>query len=60
MAGRSDKVKEDMDTIVSEPRVTLDSGLFGKNVIKLSLEEANDLSEAKSVSLVQHHIVRLL
>jgi hypothetical protein len=40
-----------VDTIVSETRVTLDTGFFRENVIILSLEIANNLGEAASISL---------
>jgi hypothetical protein len=42
VAGRGDKVKHGVDTVVPEARVTLDTRLFGQNIIVLSLEVAND------------------
>lgn len=42
----SDEVEHSMNTVVPEPRVTLDTGLFRENVIILSLEVAHDLREA--------------
>lgn len=42
MAGRGDEVKHGVDTVVPEARVTLDTRLFGQNIIVLSLEVAND------------------
>ena len=49
MASGCDEVEEGVDTVVAESRVTLDSGLFGKNVIVLSFEEANNLAECRLV-----------
>lgn len=46
VAGRCDEVKENVDAVVAESRVTLDSRFFGKNVIVLSLEVSNNLGEA--------------
>lgn len=45
MSGGSDEVKEGVDSVISETGVTLDSRLFGQNVIILSFEVANDLAE---------------
>jgi hypothetical protein len=42
VSGRGDEVKHGVDTVVSEARVTLDTGLFGQNIIVLSLEVTND------------------
>ena len=52
MAGGSDKVQERMDSVVSESRITLDTRLFGKNVIILSLEVANNLRETRGEDTV--------
>ena len=46
MASRGDEVEHGMDTVVTEPRVTLDSGLLGENVIILPLEVTDDLGKA--------------
>jgi hypothetical protein len=43
MAGRGDEIENGMDTVVPESRVTLDTRLFGQNVIVLSLEVSYDL-----------------
>ena len=51
MACRCDEVKQDVDTIVPETRVTLDTRLLSKNIIILSLEIADNLSKAGSISL---------
>lgn len=48
MAGRSDEVKEGVHTVVAESRVTLDTGLLGKNVVVLALEVARDLTETSN------------
>ena len=41
-----DKVKEGMDTVVPESRVTLDTRLFGQNIVVLVFEVADNLTEA--------------
>ena len=46
MACRGDEVQHDMHAVVPEARVTLDTALFSKNVIVLSLEVSNDLRKA--------------
>ena len=40
-----DKVEQDVDTVVAEARVTLDSALFGEDVVVLALEVGADLAE---------------
>jgi hypothetical protein len=50
VSSRCDEVKENVDTIVPKTGVTLDTGFFGENVIILSLEIANNLGEAASIS----------
>jgi hypothetical protein len=45
MASGSNEVEQCVHTIVSEPRVTLDSRFFGKNVIVLALEVSNNRGE---------------
>ena len=47
MACRGDEVQHDVHAVVPEARVTLDTALFGKNVIVLSLEVSNDLRKAR-------------
>ena len=42
MTSRSDEVKEDVHTVIPEPRITLNARLFSENVIVLSLEVSND------------------
>jgi hypothetical protein len=44
-----DKVEQDMDAVVPESRVTLDSALLGQNVIVLSLEVARDFTKGRLV-----------
>ena len=46
MTGRGDEVKQRMDAVVSKSRVSLDAGLFGQDVIVLTLQVTNDLGEA--------------
>ena len=45
MASRRDEVQKCVDSVILEPWVTLDSRLFGKNVIVFPLEILNDLGE---------------
>lgn len=46
VASGCDEVEHGMDTVVPEPRVTLDTRLLGQNVVVLPLEEADDFREA--------------
>lgn len=48
MTGWGNKVEKSMDTIVAETGITLDTRLFCKNIIVLSLEVAYNLTEALS------------
>jgi hypothetical protein len=41
-----------MDTVVAESGVTLDTGLLSENIIVLAFEVANDLTKARSLSVV--------
>jgi hypothetical protein len=41
-----DKVEEDVDTVVPEARVTLDSRFFGKNIVILAFEVSDDFTKA--------------
>jgi hypothetical protein len=50
VTGRCDEVEQDMNTVVAESGVTLDTGLFGENVVVLALEVADDFAEAVNVS----------
>ena len=45
VASGCDKIEEGMDTIITEPWVTLDTRLFGEDVIILALEVSNNLGE---------------
>ena len=45
MTGGRDEVEQGMDTVITEARVTLDTGLLGENVIVLALKVASDLAE---------------
>ena len=46
MTGRGDEIQKSVDAVVAEARVTLDTRLFGQNIIVLAVEVANDLLEA--------------
>ena len=46
MSSGCDEIEKNVNTIVAETRVTLDTGLLCKNIIVLSFKEANDLAEA--------------
>ncbi len=50
MAGGCDKVQKHVNSVVTESRVTLDTRLLRKNIIVLSLEIADNLAEASTVS----------
>jgi len=52
MTSGSDKVEQRVDTIVAESWVTLDTGLLCENIVVLSLEIANNFTEAVFVSKV--------
>ena len=52
VAGGCDEVEQDVNTVIPETGVTLDSGLLCKNIIVLALEIANNLAEAISGGLV--------
>jgi hypothetical protein len=43
MACRDDEVQQNVDTVVAESGVTLDTRLLSKNVIVLPLEVSNNL-----------------
>jgi hypothetical protein len=49
MTSGRDEVKQSMDTIVSEARVTFDTGFFSQNVIVLSFKIADDLLKAEFI-----------
>lgn len=51
MAGRSDEVEKDMDTVVAEAGVTLDTRLLGKNIVILALEVTDNLAKAVRMSV---------
>lgn len=46
MTSWRDKIKESMHSVVPEARVTFDSGLFGKNIVILAFEIANNFLES--------------
>jgi len=43
MAGRYNEVQQDVDTIVAESGITLDTGFLGKNIIVLPLKVSDNL-----------------
>jgi hypothetical protein len=45
VSGRRDKVEQGVDSIVPEPRITLDTRLFGQDIIVLALEVADNFLE---------------
>jgi hypothetical protein len=47
MASWSDEIKQSMNTVVAESGVTFDAGLFSQNVVVLSFEVADNLTEAE-------------
>ena len=46
MAGWSNEVEKDVNTVVAESGITLDARLLGKNIIVLSLKVSLNLGEA--------------
>jgi hypothetical protein len=46
VTGGCDEVEQDVNTVVAESRVTLDTRLLGENVVVLALEVADDFAEA--------------
>lgn len=46
MSRGCNKVKQSMHAVVSESRITLDTGFFCENVVVLPFQVANDLREA--------------
>ncbi len=49
MAGGSDEVEERMHSIVPETRISLDPGLFRKNVVVLTFEISNNLAKGSLI-----------
>ena len=47
MASRGDEVEQRVNTVVPEAGVTLDSRLFGKDIIVLAFNVAHNLLEPK-------------
>lgn len=48
MPSRRDEVEQDVNAVVSEARITLDTRLLRKDVVVLSFEKTNDFREAVS------------
>ena len=46
VTGGCDEVEQDVNTVVAESGVTLDTGLFGEDVVVLALEVADDFAKA--------------
>ena len=58
VTGRSDKVEKDVYSVVTESRVTLDTTLFGENIIVLTFKVTRDLGEAvRRSSLPQYKLI---
>lgn len=51
MAGRCNKVKQGVDTIVSEPRITLDARFFREDVIVLAFQVSDNFGETIDTSI---------
>jgi len=54
VTGRSDEVEKDVDSVVTESWVTLDTTFFGENIVVLTFEVSGDLGEAVQRSTTQH------
>lgn len=54
MSSRCDEVEQDVHAIIPEARVTLDTGLFRKDVVVLPFKIPDNLGEARegTISLV--------
>lgn len=50
MTSGGDEVEQSMDTVIPEPRITLDARFFRQDVIVLMFEVAHDLRETRMVS----------
>lgn len=50
VTGRRDEVEQRVNSVIPEPRISLDSRLFSENVVVLSFEIARDFLEAAVVS----------
>jgi hypothetical protein len=46
MAGRRDEVKESVDSVVAETGITLDTRLFSKDIVVLTLKVSHNFLEA--------------
>lgn len=49
VASRGDKVKQGVDTVVAETRITLDPGLLRQNIIVLSFQISENLLETVDI-----------
>ena len=58
MARWCDEVQQNVYTVISESRVTLDARLLGDNAVVLALEVSDDFLEAASRSAVASHLQR--
>lgn len=47
MTGRRDEVQQSMDSVIPETGITFDARLFGKNVVVLTLEVADNFLEPR-------------
>jgi hypothetical protein len=51
-----DKIKKGVNTVVAESRVTLDTGLLGKNIIVLTFEVARYFAKTVTKTIVRTRI----
>jgi hypothetical protein len=51
MTSWGDEIQHGVDAVVPEAGVTLDTGLFGQNIVILSLEITDNLREAMHTTL---------
>jgi len=58
MASWGDKVEKGMDTVIPESRVTLDTGLFGKNIIILTFKVAHNFTETIIMLILETWLMR--
>lgn len=57
VTGRCDEVQQNVHTVVAESGVTLNTRFLCENVIVLTLEVADDLSEAVDSELMQSSLL---
>lgn len=58
VTGGSDEVEKDVDSVVTESWVTLDTTFFGENIVVLTFKVTRDLGEAvRRSSLPQYKLI---